>query len=126
MHGKTTINRGDVWAISLEPVRGSEMGKRRPCLVVSNDVANKYSRVITVVAITTTAPNKAFPFIVGIPDSARMPEQSFIDCAHIRTVDRQRLGKYYTSLDRATMKKVDEALLDQLGIEAKEDESMAG
>jgi mRNA interferase MazF len=119
MHGKTTVNRGDIWAVDLEPARGSEMDKIRPCLVVTNDTANRYSPVIAMVAVTTTAPSKPYPFIVEIPESANMPRRSWIDCVHIRAVDKSRLGKYYTSLDRVTMKRVDRALLIQLGIDTK-------
>ncbi len=125
MEGKTTINRGDIVAVDLEPTQGSEMGKRRPCLVVTNNVANKYSSVVTVVAVTTVEPSKPYPFIVEIPKSAKMPERSFINCVHIRAVDKSRLERYYTSLDAETMRKVDEALIVQLGIGAKE-QSMAG
>lgn len=117
MRGETSINRGEIWAVDLEPARGSEMGKRRPCLVVTNDVANRYSRVVTVVAVTTAAPNKRYPFMVEVPESAGMPRQSWANCAHIRTVDRDRLGNYYASLDNGTMKRVDGALLVQLGID---------
>lgn len=116
MPGEVSINRGEIWAVDLEPTRGSEMGKLRPCLVVTNDVANKYSRVVTVVAVTTAAPRKRYPFMVEIPKSASMPRQSWVNCAHVRTVDRNRLGKYYTSLDSDTMRRVNEALLVQFGI----------
>jgi mRNA interferase MazF len=121
MHGKTTVNRGDVWAVNLDPARGREMKKHRPCVVVSNDIANKYSPLATVVVISKTAPSRPYPFIVEIPESANMPERSWIHCNHIRTVDKeQRFGRYYTSLDADTMRKVDRALLVQLGIGAKE------
>jgi mRNA interferase MazF len=121
MHGKTTVNRGDIWAVDLDPAKGREMKKRRPCVVVSNDTANKYSPLVTVVVITTTAPSKAYRFMVEIPKSANMPEPSWVHCGQIRTVDKeQRFGRYYTSLDADTMRKVNAALLVQLGIGAKE------
>ncbi len=116
MYGKTTVNRGDIWAVDLEPATGSEMNKIRPCLVITNDLANKYSRVIVVVALTTAVPNDHYPWMVEVPETANMPRQSWVHCAHIRAVDKARLGRYYTSLDSDTMQKVDEALIEQLGI----------
>ena len=116
MYSKTTVNRGDVWAVDLEPTTGSEMNKVRPCLVVTNDIANRYSRVIVVVALTTAAPRKPYPWMVEVPETANMPRQSWVHCAHIRAVDKARLGRYYTSLDNDTMRKVDQALIEQLGI----------
>lgn len=116
MYGKTTLNRGDIWAVDLGRATGSEMDKVRPCLVVTNDIANKYSRTIVVVALTTSAPKKDYPWMVEVPETANMPRQSWVHCAHIRAVDKARLGRYYTSLDSDTMRKVDEALIEQLGI----------
>jgi mRNA interferase MazF len=119
VYGKTTVNRGDVCAVDLEPATGSEMDKMRPCLVVTNDLANQYSRVIVVVALTTAVPKKPYPWMVEVPETANMPQQSWVHCAHIRAVDKARLGRYYTSLDTDTMRKVDEALIEQLGINAR-------
>lgn len=114
---KTTVARGDIVEVDLEPAQGSEMSKTRPCLVVSNNVANQSSPLIMVVAITGQAPRKNYPFIVEIPKSANMPKPSWANMAHLRTIDRQRLtGRYFTSLDRATMQKVDVALKKQLGL----------
>ena len=120
MEGKSSVKRGDVWAVNLDPVRGTEMGKRRPCLIVSNNTANKHSPRVTVVAITTTSPPKPYPFMVEIPKSANMPERSWVHCAHIRSVDKGRLGRYYTSLDADTMRKVDRAMRVQLALGTKE------
>lgn len=119
MYGKSTINRGDIWAVDLDPAQGSEANKIRPCLVVTNDTANSYADVITVVSLSTTPPKKHYPFMVEVPDTARMPKESWVDCAHIRAVDKSRLRKYYTSLDSSTVSKVDAALRAQLSLNPK-------
>lgn len=119
MHNKSTVCRGDVWVINLEPHIGSEMNKARPCLVVTNNTANKYARIITVAALTSTPPKQPYPFIVEVPDSANMPRASWIHCSHIRSVDSARLVRYITSLDSTTMSKVDAALAVQLDLNGK-------
>lgn len=111
------ISRGDVWLVDLEPIRGSEMGKRRPCLVISNDVANRYSSVVTVASITSVHPSKNYPFMVEIPERVGMPKRSWVTCAHIRTVSKDRLEKLFANLDETTMKKVNEAIEIQLGLQ---------
>ena len=114
---KTSVCRGDVVEVNLDPTTGREIAKTRPCLVVSNNTANRYSAVINVVPITSREPSKNYPFIVEIPKSANMPKRSWADAAQIRTVDRSRLTRrYYTSLDKATMEKVDNALKEQLSL----------
>ena len=52
------IKRGEVYYVDLSPVVGSEQGGRRPCLVVQNDVGNKFSPC-TIVAIITSRTTKA-------------------------------------------------------------------
>lgn len=114
---KTTVSRGDVLEVDLEPAKGSEMAKTRPCLVISNNIANQSSPVISVAAVTSQEPKKSYPFLVEIPKSARMPKKSWVNLAHLRTIDRQRLtGKFLTSLDQETMRKVDTAIKRQLGL----------
>lgn len=50
--GMITIERGMVIDINLDPVQGSETGKARPCVVVTNDIYNARVPVIQVVPIT--------------------------------------------------------------------------
>jgi mRNA interferase MazF len=62
------MRRGDIVAVDLEPVRGAEANKRRPAVVVSNDMANATAGrlgrgVITVVPITSNT-RRLFPFQV--------------------------------------------------------------
>lgn len=114
---KTSVCRGDVLEVDLDPTTGRETSKTRPCLVVSNNIANRHSSVINVVPITSREPSKNYPFLVEFPKSANMPKRSWADVAQIRTVDRSRLTRrYFTSLDRSTMEKVDNALKEQLGL----------
>src|SRR5918992_3330797 len=83
---KTTIARGDIFEVDLEPAQGSEMAKTRPCLVISNNIANQSSPLIMVVPITSREPKKPYPFLVKIPKSANTPKPSWVSAAHIRTV----------------------------------------
>lgn len=116
VEGGSKIVRGDVWDVELDPVRGSEMGKRRPCLVVSNDAANRSSPVVTVVAITSQLPKKSYPFMVEIPEGAGMEKRSWVTCAHIRSVGKERLQSRRAGLDAETMRRVNRALAIQLGM----------
>ena len=43
---------GEVFDVNLDPVVGSEIGKRRPAVIVSNDQNNEYAATITVVPLT--------------------------------------------------------------------------
>jgi mRNA interferase MazF len=46
------IKKGMVLLINLDPTMGSETGKSRPCIVVTNNIYNSKLPVIQVVPIT--------------------------------------------------------------------------
>ena len=47
------VRRGDVFLVSLDPARGGEIQKTRPCVVVSPDELNAYLRTFIVAPLTT-------------------------------------------------------------------------
>ena len=55
----TTLKRGMIIDVNLDPTQGSETGKVRPCVIVSNDVYNERVPVIQVVPITEWSIKKA-------------------------------------------------------------------
>ena len=47
------IRRGDIVYLDLEPIKGAKTGKKRPCLVIQNDVNNEYA-LTTIIAVITS------------------------------------------------------------------------
>jgi mRNA interferase MazF len=88
--------RFDVW-LALDPARGSELQKTRPCLVVSPDEMNAWLRTVIVAPLTTTIRN--YPSR-GNLTFARKKGQVALD--QIRTVDKSRLVQRLGRLDDAT------------------------
>lgn len=110
--------RGTVLQVNLDPSVGREIAKARPCVVVQNDVGNKYSD-ITIVAAITGAENvkKVSPICVTVPrGEAGLGKDSIILCNQIRTVDGSHFGTVLGNLRDATMARVDEALKISLGL----------
>jgi len=80
--------RGDVYLIELDPTRGSEIRKTRPCLVVSPDELNQHLRTMIVAPMTTGG--QAYPWRVR----CRFRERTgFVAIDQLRTVDSTRLVK---------------------------------
>jgi mRNA interferase MazF len=109
--------RGDVWLANLDPVIGSEQGKTRPVVIIQNDVANEYSPVVIVAAITTAIGPKEYPTEVRVtaPEGG-LKRDSVILLNQIRTIDKRRLIERWGELTPETMGKVDEALKISLGL----------
>ncbi len=112
-----TYKRGDVWLANLDPVIGSEQGKTRPVAIVQNDVANAYSPVVIVAAITTAVGPEEYPteVCVNAPEGG-CREDSVILLNQIRTIDKRRLIKRWGELTPQTINKVDEALKISVGL----------
>lgn len=113
-----TIKRGNVILTDLEPVKGSEQGKTRPCLVIQNDIGNSVSPT-TIVAAITSKTEKEYPFMVHIQKSeGNLPKDSTILLNQLRTISiEHRIIKKIGTLKPSIMKKVDEALKISLALE---------
>jgi mRNA interferase MazF len=81
-----TPKRGQIWWINLDPAVGSEIKKRRPCVVVSHDTVNKMRRTPVVVPLSNSS--KAHPPVVVAMPSAGPDSVAVVD--QIRAVDKQR------------------------------------
>jgi mRNA interferase MazF len=98
-------NRFDVFLISLDPTRGSEICKTRPCLVISPDEMNQHIRTIIVAPMTT----KGRPYPCRVPCTFQGKSgQVVLD--QIRTVDKTRLVRRLGSISTAVQRKVLDAL----------------
>ncbi len=83
-----TPKRGDVILVQLDPARGSEIRKTRPCAVISPDELNRHLRTVIVAPMTTGG--HAYPWRAPCRFQQR---DGFIALDQVRTVDRERLGR---------------------------------
>ena len=111
---KRKLRRGMVVDVNLEPVKGSETGKTRPCVVVTNDTYNERVPVIQVTPLTAWTEKKGrIVTNVEIQESGRsgLTKTSIADCLQTRPIDHQkRLVKIRGRLTAGEMAAIDEAL----------------
>ncbi len=87
--------RGEIYNIDLNPTRGSEIKKARPCVIVSNDTINANSSVIVVCPITDSYGKFSTIHIRISGDDlqlAGLEKESVIHCGQIRAIDKERIG----------------------------------
>lgn len=110
----TQIKRGLIIDIDLDPTKGSETGKVRPCIVVTNDIYNSRVPVIQVVPITQWSGKKSrIKTNVEIMPSPinGLTKLSIADCLQTRPVDyRDRLVCVRGELESEILAKVSYAL----------------
>ena len=113
--------RGMVVEVGLDPVVGHEQGRMRPCVVVQNDIGNRFSSTTIVVPLTDAAHIRtASPIYVLVKKGAGgTSKDSYVLCDQIRTVDQRRFRRILGTLDAETMVAVDRALAISLGLSMK-------
>jgi len=82
------VGRGEVFLVTLNPTRGGEIRKTRPCVVVSPDELNSYLRTFIVAPLITGS--HAYPFRVPCRFGGK---SAHVVLDQVRTVDRERLVK---------------------------------
>ena len=113
------ISRGDLFSACLDPVVGSEQGGIRPVLVVQNDVGNRYSPTVIVLAVTGQVNKNRLPTHVPIPAGTNgLAKDSVVLAEQIRTLDKRRLREKIGSLQPEEMQKVSQAMMVSLGFPA--------
>lgn len=109
------MRRGEIRLVDLDPVRGSEVAKRRPAVIVSNDRANATASrlgrgVVTVVPVTSNIA-RVYAFQVLIQaDVTGLDVDSKAQAEQVRSVSVDRLGRSLGQLSPTNMAALDDAL----------------
>jgi len=111
------MKRGEIYYANLSPTVGSEMDKRRPVLIVSNDINNRVATTVTILPITSNV-SRVYPFEVLLnPDDSGLPKPSKVQAQQVRTISKQRIeGEPLGTLSEELMQLVDAALKLHLGL----------
>jgi len=99
--------RFDVTLIQLDPTRGSEIRKTRPCVVVSPDELNQALRTVIVAPMTTGG--RSYPWRVPVTFDGK---DGHIALDQIRTVDGTRLIRQLGRLDTGTAERTLQVLVE--------------
>ena len=110
------IKRGDIVWVDLNLTIGDEAAKIRPCLILQNDLGNRYSRK-TIVAPFLKA--KGYPFVVNVSPSAQngLDRERGLDLSHIRSVSIQRIGNKLGEIEARYWLEIKQTILLQLGFD---------
>ena len=97
---RNPVRRFEVHLISLDPTKGSEIRKTRPCLIISPDEMNKHIRTVIIAPMTSTI--KKYPTRVTTTFQGKKGQ---IVLDQIRTVDKSRLIKKLGSISSVAEEK---------------------
>lgn len=106
---KRVIRRGEVYSCNFGIGIGSEIQKKRPCIIVQNNTRNYRSANVIVVPISHT--NKNISCIVPIQtrtdDNGNVILDGYANVSNVMCVSKARLGSYITILNKDEIKNID-------------------
>ncbi len=113
------IKRWYIYRANLDPVIGSEQGKSRPVIVISEDEINNLLNVVNVLPVTTRKEGRnIYPNEASLESALSvLPNESVVLCYQIRTLDKQRLFLQLGEIKiKGKQKEILNVLCFQLGI----------
>lgn len=106
------MNRGDVYWVDLDPTKGSEIKKLRPCVILSASPINRARHTVVIVPLSTAA--KAYsPISVTV---TCLGKRVTAVCDQIRTVDKSRLKKSAGELSLDDLEAIEDGLRQVLSL----------
>lgn len=103
------ITQYSVVLVNLDPTQGSEIKKTRPYVIISPDEMNAPLRTVIVAPMTTSG--KAYPSRISIQHGGK---NGFIALDQIRTIDKGRIIKTYSTLEEKKISAVKAVLKEML------------
>lgn len=107
----TKLKQGDVIFVDLDPTKGVEVAKKRPCVVVSNQFYNRYLNTVLVVPISSSLKYQEpkyqeSPLFIDLPENEVI--HGTILTQHLRAIDPNRriTSKAVYALDEETLKEL--------------------
>ena len=108
------IRRGDILYADLGgQYQGSMQGGMRPVVVVSNNMANKHSTVITKIFKKKNLPTHVF---VSAYRAEGLEQHSIALCEQVTALDYGRIIENMGKVDEETLARITEAVQVQVGV----------
>ena len=106
----TSPKRGEIYWVDFNPARGSEQAGRRPAVIISTDLQNRFFPVVTVAAVTTGGKAMRSELSVVLPEGDPLDRRSAIMPFQILTVANERLDEYMGCLSPEQLEEVKDRL----------------
>ena len=110
--------RSEIWRINLNPAKGGEIFKIRPCIIVSNDAVGILPlKVIVPITEWKERYNSADWMVKITPDTLNnLAKNSAADCFQVRSLSTERFVEKIGEVSDNYMEQIEEALAIVLNI----------
>lgn len=109
------LNRGDIVTINFNPTKGSEIGKLRPSIILSEKEDNEILDTIIVIPLSTVIEPNTMPYRVHIPLRNNLLKNSDACIYEIRALSKVRIKEKLGLLNQDEIKTIQDCLCKIVG-----------
>ena len=106
------MKRGDIYWVNLDPTIGSEIRKKRPCVIIGASPVNKARHTVVVVPLSSS-PKPNPPIVIEIKC---MGSSTTAVCDQIRAVDKSRILEKVKCISDSDLKQLEDGLRQTLSL----------
>ena len=103
------VGQYDVFWVDLEPTQGSEMSKKRPCVVLSPNEMNDYLKTVIIAPLTSNT--RRLPSRVMVVFDGR---DGAVALDHIRSISKIRIGNHIGKLNLSEIQDIKAVINEML------------
>ena len=107
------MKRGDIYWVNFDPSIGTEIKKRRPAIVISNNLSNMYLGRVQVIPLTSNV-SKVYKTELIIDLQGKKAKAIG---SQITTIDKRRLCGFIKTISQKSLQAINEIIRIQLGLE---------
>lgn len=106
----TDFKQLDIFWVNLEPAKGTETQKTRPCIIIQSDLVNIQSRTLIIAPLLPN--HKPWPFTVNLKPTREngLDKERHVNLKQLRAVDISRIGQKQGKLERQYLNAIKNAL----------------
>jgi len=106
----TEFKQLDIYWVDLEPTKGAETQKLRPCVIIQSDLVNVQSKTLIVAPLLPN--HKSWPFAVNLTPSSNngLDKNRHINLKQLRAIDITRIGKKQGKVENLYLQEIKQAL----------------
>ncbi len=111
------LNKGDIVLVNFDPVKGGEMGKLRPAVVISGNEENAVLETCIVIPLSTVIANDALPYRFAVRKRDKLHYDSDACIYEIRALSKKRIKEKLSVLSKSELAIIQKSLCEILGSE---------
>ena len=112
------VKRGDIWYADLgdRKEKSSVQAGRRPCIIIQNDIGNKYSPTVLILPCTSQV-KRQLPTHTKLGEIQGLDKQTYVLAEQTMVINRHQLLSRVSNVNAEEMDQINKALMVEAGID---------